>query len=55
MKTYPSAALLRNLEVLMYSSTLRFQDPLRLAYGQLFIQTRFYVSHYLDYWRNDAV
>ncbi|MFH2091286.1 MAG: hypothetical protein ABIJ31_02885, partial [Pseudomonadota bacterium] len=39
-KTHPSAALLRKAEILMYYSTLRFQLCLRLAYGQVFIQTR---------------
>ncbi|MDA3787268.1 MAG: hypothetical protein PF503_02035, partial [Desulfobacula sp.] len=37
--THPSTALLQNPEILMYSSTLRFQDFLRLVYGQLFAQT----------------
>ncbi len=39
-KTHPSAALLRNPKILMYSSKLWFQNFLCLAYWQLFIQTR---------------
>jgi len=43
-RTHPSAALLQTFaklyEWLMYRSTLRFQMFLRLAYGQVFVQTQ---------------
>ncbi len=43
-KTHPSATLLQNPEILMYGRTLRFQDFLRLAYGQFFVQSQCFHS-----------
>ena len=36
---HPSASLLHNFAILMYYSTLRLQNPLRLTYGKFLAQT----------------